>query len=84
MIKVDVKNLIVELDGKVETVLADISLALALVCKAGIIESTEGYSQEEAEAAIIATVIATKGWLNKLEGKDVDLKKIGEALMKTE
>lgn len=84
MIRVDVKNLIVELDGKVETVLSDISLALAIVCKEGIIESSEGYRQEEAEAAIIATVNATRGWMNKLEGKDVDLKKIGEALMKTE
>ena len=84
MIKIDVKNLIVELDGKVETVLSDISLALAIVCKEGIIESPEGYSQEEAEAAIIATVIATRRWINRLEGKDFDLKKIGEALMKTE
>ena len=84
MIKIDVNNLTVELDGKVETVLADISLALFIVCKEGILKRSEGYNQEEAEAAIIATVKATRGWLNKLEGKDVDMKKIGEALMKTE
>ena len=84
MIRIDVKNWIVELDGKVNTVLTDISLALAIVCKEGITESSEGYSQEEAEAAIITTVEATRRWMNKLDGKDVDLKKIGEALMKTE
>ncbi len=84
MIKVDVKNLIVEMDGKVETVLADISLALFIVCRDGILKSSEGYNQKEAETAIIATVKATRGWLNKLEGKDVNMKKIGEALMKTE
>lgn len=84
MVKVNIRIPVVELDGSVETVLSEISLALFVVCKEGILKRSEGYSQEEAEAAIIAMVEATREWMNKTEGKDVDLKKIGEALMKTE
>ena len=82
MIKIDLNNNDVVIDGKVETVISEMGFAMSVICMEGVIEGNDGYKQDQAESAVYAMVKATKGWLKDLNDKDIDLENIGKELIK--
>lgn len=82
MIKIDMNNNDVVIDGGVKTVISEMALAMSMICTEGVIEGNDGYKQDQAEAAVYAMVKATKEWPKDIYDKDIDLENIGKELIK--
>lgn len=82
MIKIDMNKKYIVIEGDVGTVISEMAMAMSAICEAGIIEGNDGYKQDQANAAVYATVKATQGWLKDIYDKDIDLEKIGKELIK--
>ena len=82
MIKIDMNNKDIVIKGDVGTVISEMAMAMSAICVAGVIEGNDGYKQDQANAAVYATVKATQGWLKDIYDKDIDLEKIGKELIK--
>lgn len=82
MIKIDMNNMELEIEGTRNEVVSETSLALALICREE--SAGEEFDILLAEAIVYAAVIATKKWLKEIAGKDIDLERIGLKLINKE
>ena len=82
MIKVDMDNNDIMIDGDVGTVTQEMAIAMSVICMEGVVEENDEYKQDKAEAAVYAMVKATKEWLKVIYDKDIDLENIGKELIK--
>lgn len=82
MIKIDMNNKDVVIDGDVGTVISEMAFAMSAICVAGVVEGNDGYKQDQAEAAVYAMLKGTEGWLKDIYDKDIDLERIGKELIK--
>lgn len=81
MIKIDMTNNDIAIEGDVGTVITEMAIAMSAICVEGVIEGNDGYKQDQAEAAVYAMAKATKKWLKMVYGKDIDLAQVGRILI---